>query len=36
MAIMSAVGLAEILNGAIEALEWQAQVARERAGANRD
>jgi len=35
LAIMSAVGLAEILNGAIEALEWQAQVARERAGTER-
>ena len=32
---MSAVGLAEVFNGAIEALEWQAQVARERVGAER-
>jgi uncharacterized protein DUF1360 len=32
LAIMSAVGAAEILNGAIEALEWTAQAARERAG----
>jgi len=32
LAIMGAVGAAEIFNGAIEALEWTAQAARERAG----
>jgi Protein of unknown function (DUF1360) len=35
MAIMSAVGIAEVLNGAIEALEWTGQEAREQAGAER-
>jgi hypothetical protein len=35
LAIMSAVGLAEVFNGAIEALEWQAQVARDRVGSER-
>jgi hypothetical protein len=32
LAIMSAVGIAELLNGAVELLEWNAQAAREQVG----
>ena len=35
LAIMASVGLAELLNGATEALEWTAQTEREQAGAER-
>jgi hypothetical protein len=32
LAIMSAVGIAELLNGAVEVMEWNAQAAREQVG----
>jgi hypothetical protein len=34
LAIMSAVGIAELLNGAVEAMEWNAQAAREQVGSD--
>jgi hypothetical protein len=35
VAIMSAVGLAELVDAATEALQWSGQIARERAGTER-
>jgi hypothetical protein len=35
LAIMSAVGIAELLNGAVEVMEWNAQTAREQVGDER-
>jgi hypothetical protein len=35
LAIMSAVGIAELLNGAVEVMEWRAQAAREQVGDER-
>ena len=35
LAIMSAVGIAELLNGAIEVMEWNAQAVREQVGDER-
>ncbi len=34
LAIMSAVGIAELLNGAVGAMEWHAQAAREQVGSD--